>query len=54
MQNDGYCGIRLVRVYKALILAALLCGVIQGSNAVAQETARNSAAPAQAASKNDD
>ena len=54
MQNDGYCGIRLVRAYKALILAALLCGVIQGASAVAQETARNPPAPAQAASKNDD
>src|SRR4030095_12295896 len=54
MQNDGYCGIRLVRVYKALILAALLCGVIHGSTAAAQEPARNSAAPAQAASKSDD
>jgi chromosome segregation ATPase len=54
MQNDGYCGIRLGRVYKALILAALLCGVIQGSNAAAQEAARNSAAPAQATTKNDD
>ena len=54
MQNDGYCGIKLGRVYKALILAALLCGVIQGSNAAAQEAARNSAAPAQATTKNDD
>lgn len=47
MQNDGYRGIRLDRVHKSLILAALLCGVIQGSSAAAQETARNSAAPAQ-------
>jgi peptidoglycan hydrolase CwlO-like protein len=54
MQNDGCCGIRLVRVYKGLILAALLCGVIQGSSAAAQEAARNSAAPVQAAPKNDD
>jgi len=54
MQNDGYCGIRLVRAYKALILAALLCGVIEGSNAAAQEAARNSAAPVQAAPKTDD
>jgi peptidoglycan hydrolase CwlO-like protein len=54
MQNDGYCGIRLVRVYKLLILVALLCGVIPGSNAAAQEASRNSAAPTQAASKNDD
>ena len=54
MQNDGCCGIRLVRVYKALILAAFVCGVIQGSSAAAQETVRNSSAPAQAAPKNDD
>jgi len=54
MQNDGYCSIRLVRVYKALILAALLCGVIQGSSATAQETAGNAAAPAQATPKNED
>ena len=54
MQNDGYCGIRLVRVYKLLILAALLCGVIQGSSAAAQESARNSAGPAQAAPKTDE
>ena len=54
MQNDGCCGIRLVRVYKALILAAFVCGIIQGSSAAAQETARNSSAPAQAAPKNDD
>ena len=54
MQNDGYCDIRVVRVCKALIWAGLLCGVIQGSNAAAQEAARNTAAPAQAASKNDD
>ena len=54
MQNDGCCGIRLVRVYKALILAAFVCGVIQGSSAAAQETPRNSSAPAQAAPKNDD
>ena len=54
MQNDGCCGIRLVGVYKALILAAFVCGVIQGSSAAAQETARNSSAPAQAAPKNDD
>jgi chromosome segregation ATPase len=54
MQNDGYCGIRLVSVYKALILAALLCGVMQGSNAAAQEAARDSAAPAQTAPRNDD
>jgi peptidoglycan hydrolase CwlO-like protein len=54
MQNDGYSGIRLVRVYKALILAALLCGVIQGSTAVAQEAVRNSFAPGQAAPKADD
>ena len=54
MQNDGCCGIRLVGVYKALILAAFVCGVIQGSSAAAQETVRNSSAPAQAAPKNDD
>ena len=54
MQNDGCCGIRLVRFYKALILAAFVCGVIQGSSAAAQETVRNSSAPAQAAPKNDD
>jgi peptidoglycan hydrolase CwlO-like protein len=54
MQNDGYCGISLVRVYKALTLAALLCGVMHGSTAAAQEPARNWAAPAQAAPKNDD
>lgn len=47
MQNDGYRSIRLDRVYKSLVLAALLCGVIQGSNAAAQEAATNSAAPAQ-------
>lgn len=47
MQNDGYRGIRLDKVHKSLILAALLCGVIQGSNAAAQEAARNSTAPAQ-------
>jgi chromosome segregation ATPase len=47
MQNDGYRGIRLDRIYKSLWVAALLCGIIQGSNATAQETARNSAAPAQ-------
>ena len=54
MQNDGYCGIRLVRACKTLILAALLCGVIQGSSAAAQEAARSSPAPAQAAPKNDE
>jgi chromosome segregation ATPase len=54
MQNDGYCGIRLVRVCRALTLAALLGGVIHGSTAAAQEPARNSAAPAQAAPKNED
>ena len=54
MQNDGCCRIRLVGVYKALILAAFVCGVIQGSSAAAQETVRNSSAPAQAAPKNDD
>ena len=54
MQNDGCCGIRLVGVYKALILAAFVCGVIQGSSAAAQETVRNSSEPAQAAPKNDD
>jgi chromosome segregation ATPase len=47
MQNDGYRGIRLDRVYKSVILAALLCGVIHGSKAAAQEAARTSTAPAQ-------
>ena len=54
MQNDGCCGIRLVRAYKTLILAAFVCGVIQSSSAAAQETVRISSAPAQAAPKNDD
>ncbi len=54
MQNDGYSGIRLDRVYKSLVLAALLCGVIPGSNATAQQEAQNSGAPTQTAPKNDD
>jgi chromosome segregation ATPase len=54
MQNDGYRGIRLDRVYKSLILAALLCGVIQGSNSTAQEPAKSSEARAQTSPKNDE
>jgi chromosome segregation ATPase len=59
MQNDGYRGIRLDRVYKSLVYtslvaAALLCLVIQGPNAFAQETAQNSTPATQTAPKNDD
>jgi chromosome segregation ATPase len=59
MQNDGYRGIRLDRVCKSLVdtslvLAALLCLVIQGSNATAQEATKNSTPPTQTVPKNDD
>lgn len=54
MQNDGYRGNRLAGVYKSLVLLALLCGVIQGSNVTAQEAARSSVAPTQASPKNED
>lgn len=54
MQNDGYRGIRWDRVYQSLILAALFCGVIQGSNAAAQEAARNEATRTQTSPKNDE
>jgi len=55
MQIHGYHrGIELVRVCKSLVLAALLCGFMQGSHAIAQGPARNETTPAQAASKNDD
>lgn len=54
MQNDGYRGVRLDKIYRSLFLAALLCGIIQGSKAAAQETTGNAATPAQASPKNDD
>jgi chromosome segregation ATPase len=55
MQIHGYHrGIGLVRVCRSLVLAALLCGVMQGSQAIAQEAARNETTPAQAAAKNDE
>lgn len=54
MQNNGYRGIRSVIIYKLLLLAALLCGAIQGSTVFAQETARNEPTPAQTSPKNDE
>lgn len=54
MQNNGYRGIRSVIIYKLLLLAALLCGAIQGSTVFAQETARNEPTPAQTSTKNDE
>lgn len=55
MQIHGYHrGIRLIRVYKSIVLAALFWGVIQGSSAIAQEAAKNEPAPAQTSPKNDE
>ena len=54
MQNDGYRGNWLVRLFKSLALAALLCGVIQVSNVTAQDAARDPGAPTQASPKTDD
>ena len=54
MQNHGYRGqFRWVRVYKSLILGALVCAVVQGASAIAQE-AKNEPARAQAPTKNDE
>ena len=54
MQNDGYRGVRLDKIYKSLFLAALLCGIIHASNSAAQETSRNEATRAQTSPANDE
>jgi peptidoglycan hydrolase CwlO-like protein len=54
MQTHGYLrGVRWGRFYKSLALSAFLCGVVQGSNALAQEV-KTEPPPTQAAPKNDE
>lgn len=54
MQNHGYRRrVKWVRVYKSLILGALVCGVVQGASAIAQEV-KNEPAPIQTPTNNDE
>jgi len=55
MQNNGCSrAILTVTTCKPFLLAALVCGVIQGSTAIAQQPARNDPTPGQASSKDDE